>query len=234
MGKTERKSIWDTPPGSISNSTGQDSGWSSKFEPQEVSNPISPAVPIVEQLRVVEQKKRERGWELNNRTRSYWGIPLELREALNWIAQELGVKVDDVARAFFEYGLDEYQKSALELKPHLNPKSPKMTLYPGGWRHQPWSRENWNPQPSRVHQKDTLRRKRVTQSSKGTACVLAIRRLPDELHQAITAIAEASAVPIGEVATKLLGCGLEAFSKGTLTLNPVPVPGAYTLFPEGK
>ncbi len=140
MGKPGRKSIWDTPPGSSPSLAEQDQGWGSQVETQTVPKPITPAVPIVEQLRVAKQVKRQRGWEQGNKTRSYWGIPLELREALGWIAQELCVKVDDVARAFFEYGLDEVQKGALDLIPHPNPKGPKMTLYPGGWKHQPWSR----------------------------------------------------------------------------------------------
>jgi hypothetical protein len=231
MGKPGRKSIWDTPPGSSPSLAEQDQGWGSQVETQTVPKPITPAVPIVEQLRVAKQVKRQRGWEQGNKTRSYWGIPLELREALGWIAQELCVKVDDVARAFFEYGLDEVQKGTLELIPHPNPKGPKMTLYPGGWKHQPWSRENWDRSSSRVFKQKPLKRKRVTQSAKGPACVLAVRHLPDELHQVIVATADACAVPIGEVAIKLLGCGLEAYRDGRLILNPVPVPGANTLFP---
>ena len=80
MGKPGRKSIWDTPPGSSPSVAEQDQGWGSQVETQTVPQPISPAVPIVEQLRVTKQEQRQRGWEKSNRTRSYWGIPLELRE----------------------------------------------------------------------------------------------------------------------------------------------------------
>jgi hypothetical protein len=227
MAKPARKSIWDTQPGSSPDVIEQDQGWGNQMEIQ----PVAPAVPIVEQLRLAKQVKRQRSWERGNKTRSYWGVPVELREALGWIAKELCVKVDDIARAFFEYGLDEYRGGTLELIPHPNPKGLKMTLYPGGWKHQPWSREDWDRSSSRVLKQKPLKPKRVVQSAKEAICVLTVRHLPNELHQTIVTTANACAVPIGEVAIKLLGCGLEAYRDGQLVLNPVPVPGTNTLFP---
>lgn len=230
MVRNGRKSIWETQPEGQKTMSEIDRDWTAPIAPTAV--PFAPAVPIVEQLRVADEKKRHRKWERGNKTHSYWGIPVELRQALGWAARDLNVKVDDVVRAFLEYGLEEYQQSRLVLIPYANPEGQKMTLYPDGWNHQPWRREKGNPKSRNPQEKHHTKKKPDGNPNKELTCVLAVRNLPAELHQAVLATATARSVPVGEVVVKFLGCGLDAFYTGALVLNPLPVIASQTLYPD--
>ena len=74
------------------------------------------------------RKRRERGWEQAHRAEiaTYRGIPLETHQALIRIANALGVPVDEVARAFLEFSLGQYEAGQLVLSPY--PKAQRMTL----------------------------------------------------------------------------------------------------------
>ena len=72
--------------------------------------------------------KRNREWEARQRQVTFRGIPLELNARLNAVAEELGVTVSDVARAFLERGLAAYEQGDLLLQPRL--RIGKRTLYP--------------------------------------------------------------------------------------------------------
>lgn len=76
--------------------------------------------------------KRDRSWERRQRETvgvvTYRGIPSELNEALKDVADDLGVLVGDVARAFLEYALDAHERGELELE--AKPRAVKFTLYP--------------------------------------------------------------------------------------------------------
>ncbi len=71
--------------------------------------------------------KRNREWEAQQQQVTFRGIPLELNARLNAVAEELGVTVSEVARAFLERGLQAYEQGDLILQPRL--RIGKRTLY---------------------------------------------------------------------------------------------------------
>ena len=185
-----------------------------------------------------ERKARSREWEKKQKIVGYWGVPVELRTAVSGLAVQVGVRVDDVVRAFLEYGLDEYNNGRLPLAPVTNPHGRgKLTLYAeaSGWGQKAgWRRETWNPKPRPVTPKSGSRKSRKKSRLAGETpdtCVLAVRGLPDELHQALLAVAENKAVPVGQIAIAFLKTSLAAFEAGALVLEPVTVATERRLFP---
>jgi len=75
--------------------------------------------------------KRDRTWEREQRLEkgqvTYRGIPKALNERIREIAEEKGVTVGEVARAFLEHSLSDYENGVLELRPAL--KSQKFGLF---------------------------------------------------------------------------------------------------------
>jgi|APSaa5957512622_1039677.scaffolds.fasta_scaffold127032_1 hypothetical protein len=73
-------------------------------------------------------KKRDRSWDAeHNYQVAGYRIPLELKQAIKDLAVKLGVSPAEVARAFFEYGLEAHQRGDIDLTP-----APKgKTLFPG-------------------------------------------------------------------------------------------------------
>ncbi len=78
----------------------------------------------------VSKAKRDRSWERehNKAAVTYRNIPEDLRKAIRQIAEQLGVPVDDVARAFLEHSLQAYESGELQLAPQL--ESARLRLYP--------------------------------------------------------------------------------------------------------
>jgi len=75
--------------------------------------------------------KRNREWEAQQArvTVTYRGVPPELNARVKLVAEELGVPVGDIVRAFLERGLAAYEQGDLILQPRL--RIGKKTLYPG-------------------------------------------------------------------------------------------------------
>ena len=88
--------------------------------------------PLEVLARRPSQAKRNRAWEDEQRRKvgvaTYRGIPKSLNQHIKRVADELGVPVGDVARAFLEYSLENYQAGNLKLAPVLVPG--RFTLYP--------------------------------------------------------------------------------------------------------
>jgi len=61
---------------------------------------------------------------------------------------------------------------------------------------------------------------------------VAYRGVPKELHENLKKVANDLGVPVGEVARAFLEYGLEACKRGDLVLQPKPVTGKFSLFPE--
>ena len=185
-----------------------------------------------------DKKARDRGWEKGNKTQSYWGIPLWLRESVRDVADSEAVKVDDIVRAFFEFALEEHQADRLTFSPVTNPEGyGKMTLYPksAGWgQRTPWQRETYDPKPRSPRKGSKRKRSQANQVPQEITCVLTVRAMPVELHSQVYATAENNHVPVGEMVTALLLCSLKAYQAGELHFNPVPRPGRKTLFPEAE
>ena len=185
-----------------------------------------------------EKKARNRAWEKEHKVCGYWGIPVALRDACSAIAAQVGVKVDDIVRAFFEYGLDEFNAGRIQFTPVPNPHGRgKMTLYPdaSGWGQKGgWRREAWDPKPRQVTHSSKakkMRKKSSLDKQEKETCTLVIRDLPGELHQAIQSVADRAAVPTGQIAITFLNAGLTAFRSGELVLEPVAATKEKTLYP---
>ena len=88
--------------------------------------------PIEILTRRPSKAKRNREWEKRHRQKkgfvSYRGVPQELHENLKKIANDLGVPVGEVARAFLEYGLEACKRGDLVLQP--KPAIGKFSLFP--------------------------------------------------------------------------------------------------------
>lgn len=165
--------------------------------------------------------KRNRQWEKTHRPYRYVNVPLEVREDVLALAEHLHVTADDVAHAFFEYGLDRVDEGKLQLKTQPNPLGRKMTLFPqkqaGAWE------EASGPQrdiPTRRKRKGERNQKSVPAVS---------YRIPHGVHMDLCSLAAELAVPVGEVVALFLQHGLHAYRAGRLKLTPHPVTVKMTL-----
>jgi len=72
--------------------------------------------------------RRDRSWDAEHKDQvaHYRGIPPEVKREIINIAAELRVPVGQLARAFLEYGIEQYRSGALILEP--KPKD-DQTLY---------------------------------------------------------------------------------------------------------
>ena len=90
--------------------------------------------PVDVLARRPSKARRNRDWERRQRETvgfaGYRGIPPELNDEIKDVAEELGVRVGEVARAFLEYALEAYYRGELQLEPQ--PRPGKFTLYPAG------------------------------------------------------------------------------------------------------
>ena len=240
MGRTGRKSIWETPPGNIKATVEADQDWVGHV-PAGV-DPTDPlfATPksVVEQLRVVEERKRDRSWEkqANNRPTTFRGVPPKLQAEVRQMAADLHVTVDDVARAFLEFGWQCYRKGELQITPTLNRQ--RLTLFPepGNWagvKRPGWFERVWETLPPKtiINRKDP--RKIDEQAVKPWKWPKAnYRCLPVELVTAIRQLHTKHTIPIGEIVTLFLGHALEAYRSGRLVLDPQPRIGTSVTFKE--
>lgn len=165
--------------------------------------------------------KRNRQWEKTHRPYRYVNVPLEVREEVLALAEHLHVTADDVARAFFEYGLDRVDEGKLQLKTQPNPLGRKMTLFPqrqaGAWE------EAEGPQ------RDIPARRKRKNERRGKSIPAVSYRIPRSVHMDLSSLAMELAVPVGEVVTLLLQHGLNAYRAGRLKLTPHPVTVKMTL-----
>jgi len=221
MGKpVARRSIWEQPPTGEAVEPSESSpawGGAAAAEPQAPA-----AVPVIEQLRVAEKKPRDRGWELENRPVLFRGVPPGLHEEIKQVADDLGVRASDVARAFLEYGLLCHQRGELQVEPVLSHY--RLTLFPtgDGWGNERpgWYEKAWDPQPPAVRSRKGKAAKDIP--PKTWQQQVAYRGIPQEVQAAIRMIHQQRHVPLGEVATLLLGHALQAYRDGRLVLHPQP------------
>ena len=224
MGKPGRKSMWDTPAPETAAAEPAAPSWG-EDKPQAAPPPPA-AVPVVEQLRVVEKKQRDRSWEKqeDNRPMLFRRVPPGLRDAVREIADDLQVRVDDVARAFLEFGLACYQKGDLQIQPVLS--EGRLTLFPKadnrwgksplpGWYEKVWEQRAPAKKARKAHQSNAGQ-------EKPWKWQVSYRGIPGDLQDAMREIHQKKSVPLGEVATLLLGHSLDAYRAGRLVLNPQP------------
>lgn len=184
-----------------------------------------PPKPMLEQLRLAEIKKRNRGWEAKaeNRPVVFRRIPPGLRAAVLAVAGELGVRADDVARAFLEYGLLCYERGQLKIQPILS--AGRLTLFPAFKDRYHQSAAGWRAVDGKI-QPRTAPKKIASRNANATPalwkCQASYRGIPMPVQDALRQIYESAHVPLGEVAALLLGYSLEAYLQGRLVMQAVP------------
>lgn len=170
--------------------------------------------------------KRNRQWEKAHRPYRYVNVPLELREQVVSLAEHLEVTADEVARAFFEYGMECLDDETLQLRTRPNPRGRKMILFPReqsiGWQ-----------KADNAQKEIPARRKKKSEQGKKIYPAVSYR-LPQSLHNNLCGLAMDLAVPVGEVVVFLLRHGLEAYQAGKLSLNPHPLTVKMTLHGNGQ
>lgn len=173
------------------------------------------------------RKKRERQWEKNHRGQvaTYRGIPAEMHQTMRRLAENLGVPVDEVARAFLEYSLAQHKSGRLPIHPH--PKAQRMTLYPDGepaveQKPKGWLKDAFSsPRASKKGKKGGQPKRWETRVS---------YRLPVALKQEVKALADQHTVGVGEFVFFLFQHALSAFECGALRLEAHPKVSGNTLF----
>ena len=165
--------------------------------------------------------KRNRAWEKAHRPYRYVNVPLELREQVAALAEQLVVTADDVARAFLEYGLNCLEDKTLKLHSRPNPRGRKMTLFPRD------QAPGWREASATSVEPPTQRKKKASGEKKVYPAVS--YRLPASLHSQLCGVAVEFEAPLGEVVTLFLQHSLNAYRKGNLALQPYPVAVRMTL-----
>lgn len=191
-----------------------------------------PAIPV--------KRKRSRAWEQTHRneTVTYRGIPPQLIEKVNEIAQGLSVPRDEVIRAFLEYGVQLYRDRQIVLFAY--PKTQRMTLFPENenanqvcpsaqiearnWLHTAF------PVPEKRSGKTKMRKEKQELAPAWKARVTF--RIPVYLKEETRKIALEHTVPVGEVVCFFIHRGMKSIQDGSLTLRSFPKAAGKTLFQE--
>lgn len=164
---------------------------------------------------------RNRRWEKEHRPYRYVNVSVELREQVLALAEHLGVNVNEVARAFVEYGVECVDEEKLHLRAQPNPHGRKMTLFPKGHA-KGWRKTNESPREI------PARKKKRSKKAKRVYPAVSYR-LPKKVHDDICRLAMDLGVPLGDVVTFLLQHGLDAYRSGKLNLEPQPMTVKMTL-----
>lgn len=165
--------------------------------------------------------KRNRKWEKEHRPYRYVNVSVELREQVLALAEHLEVTVDEVARAFIEYGIECVNEEKLHLRAQPNPHGRKMTLFPKE-RVKGWHEANDVP-------KEIPARKKKQMSKVKKVYPAVSYRLSEKVHEDICGLARKLDVPLGDVVSFLLQYGLDAYCSGKLNLKPQPLTVKMTL-----
>ncbi|MBI9047685.1 MAG: hypothetical protein JEZ06_24580 [Anaerolineaceae bacterium] len=165
---------------------------------------------ILDQIPI--KTSRSRDWEKRHHTKTYRGISVSLQTKLKHQALELGVPVSDLARAFFEFGIQSLNENKLDLDP--KPRGRHMTLYP----FEGYEGSDNNLSESQVDAKKSFKEAPPKDAWRSIVSY----RIPPELHFQIKSISQQKTVPVGELACVLLKYGLEKYETGTLDLVPQP------------
>jgi hypothetical protein len=214
---------------SLSDQSDDSSGSSGNTAAQieQINRSSKPSSPLDFIPNAAPKKKRSRTWEKSYQGHvvTYRGIPPQVREGLISLASSLNVPVDEVARAFLEFGVDQYQSGGIRLSPF--PKAQRMTLFPTDGKHREPEIQGWL--------KGEFRRERKpAKKKKGNEPKLWEQRvsfrIPSEVKELVREIAERHTVPLGEVVLFFFNAALSAYQDGNLILSPQPKNTGNTLF----
>jgi hypothetical protein len=188
---------------------------------------LNPSSPLDFIPNAATKKKRSRTWEKSRQDQvvTYRGIPPEVREGLASLAQMLDVPVDEIARAFLEFGVAQYQSGGIRLNPL--PKAQRMTLFSQDGKVQNPEKEGWLKNEFRRERKP--KNKKKANEPKTWEHRVSFR-IPPEVKESVKEIAERHSVPVGEVALFFFNDAHAAFQAGQLVLSPQPKSSGNTLF----
>lgn len=224
MKKTERRSMWDQPtPQPVTPPASQPVP--EKPQPAPMPAPAAP-VPIIDQIRVTEKKKRSRRWDEHNRATAFRGIPPDVQSQVKAVAKALDVTVSEVARAFLEFSLECLRRGDLRLSSSFS--QGKMMLYPNAaWGMQAaWSERDAGASPT-PKKKSGKAAREVEPEKPWRWPMVSYRHLPAAVLEGIEDLREQHSVPVGEVVSLLLNYALAAYEDGRLVLHPQPRRAAH-------
>jgi len=193
-----------------------------------VASPEAHAIKPLDFIPAAEpRKKRDRKWEKahQGQVATYRGIPAELHQTILHIADNLGVPMDEVARAFLEHSLVDHKSGRFPIHPH--PKAQRMTLYPDGKPEavptsKAWLKDAFSPQ------RPGKKRKQANQPKRWESRVS--YRLPVALKQEVKELADQHTVGVGELVFFLFQHAMSAYESGVLRLEAHPKVSGNTLF----
>jgi hypothetical protein len=181
--------------------------------------PTAP-LPIYDNLRVAEARKRDRTWELRTYAGKvvYRNVNPHLALRVKELAGDLQVREGEVARRLLEYAMQAYAEGELNLTPRPHPDRFRMTLFPEETSDERRARGGMPRKEKRLQEPKW----KVLTSWRG---------FPERLKREISALASENGldVPVGELVSALLRFGLKAHEYGLLKLEPVERIGGYTL-----
>lgn len=161
---------------------------------------------VLEMLKAPEKKRDARQRE---KVITFYGIPEVVHERVKSVAEELGVPAGDVARLFFERGLDALDSGTIRLDGQLS--GGRRTLFPTTWGAQPVGK----PQ----------KRRKKEEPGK-----VSYRGLPEGLVTRMSTTSEKAKLPAGETARWLLEWGLGEYDAGRLEVEVYAVEAKYSLY----
>ena len=203
--------------------------------------PVVPKQPLDLIPVAPTRKKRNREWDRAHQSKkiTYRGIPQSVQDAINDLAESLGVPRDELVRAIFEFALSKFEAGALMIQPY--PKAQRMTLFPekghpnkdraGTNSYREWINQAF-PKPSTKQISRLPKHHTREPKPKERWEVRATYRLPEIMRAQVKALANENYVPVGEIAFLFLDYGLQAYHSGELALTPSPQTSGQTLFPE--
>jgi len=208
--------------------------------PEPAPTSALPARQPLDLIPVASRKaKRNREWDRIHRAEkaTYRGVPTRMQEAVNALANQLGVPRDELARALLEFGLAHYQTGGARLV--AQPKAQRMTLYPQkadersqSGRTEVSSAAQWLDDAFPDRGRHGKKRPAAGAVKKDRWKVRVTYRLPVDLQAQIKTAASEHDVAIGEVVLYFLDYGLRAYQTGELILSPSPKATGKTLYEE--
>ncbi len=164
-------------------------------------------IPVAATRRKPDRRKRDS-------VVTFRGVPEELHNQVKKIAEGLGVPVGEVARYLFEFGLGAMERGELRLNPTL--AAGRRTLFPP----KGWGAASYTPASALPRRK----------ARKGNGPKVSYRGIPPEIVERIEKESGRFAVPVGELARRLLEFGIDAYQAGKLPVQTYVVTTKNTLY----
>jgi hypothetical protein len=173
----------------------------------------SPVDLLPESIKRSSPRSRTRDYSQEPPAATFRLIPTAVHDRLREIKQLEGISVGEIARRFFEFGVQSHAEKKLDLTPFLAD---------GAWSLYPESHSG-KVKRSELHR---------TPSKAGLRKPRTFHGIPDALKLKLDRIAYDLNVPIGELARKFLESGIAAYSSGELVFEKELVARIHTLYPE--